>query len=593
MRKWLPRFRRQSEEEFVAEVDAHLAHETDEQIERGLPPEDARYVALRRFGNVTRHLERFREASPWFWLETVFQDLRYAARGLRRTPWFTATAIVSLALGIGLNTATFTAIEAELLRPLPYKEPARIVRIDQTFDTAADGVCPGVFDQWQQRATSFESLGVYDWFHDAVLRDGAFAERVDVTRMSSGVLAVLGVPPLVGRTLRPEDDRPGVRVALLAHDFWMRRWNGDRGVLGTDLLIDDDSYRVVGIMPAGFRFYHPAWPTQRTWSDLYLSDPWAFTARSARREGSLGAIGRLKDGVTVEKAASEVATLAATTDYGVPPSADWGTPKLGGTVAPWLVTKQDAPSPFRLVWGIAAVVLLLAATNTASLLIARAGARRRELAIRAAIGASRARLVRQLLTESVLLSLMGGIAGLTMAIWAATLIETFMDTRQMVRLHEASLNWRVLGFMTTVALLTGVIFGVAPALRGSRTDQRTMLLPSGRLTDTRAALRTRAALLVTQLALSLVLLAGAGLMVTTLSRLWARPLGFNADNLITFVVRLPFGAPYITDLGLRPVLTENPSPGASFPVARRWAPTARLLALPQRLVETGCAPSQA
>ena len=425
---------------------------------------------------------------------------------------------------------------------------------------------------------------MYDWMHDAVLRDGALAERVDVTHMSSGVLAVLGVPPLLGRTLRPEDDHPGSRVAVLSHEFWMRRWNGDPRVLGKDVLIDDGSYRVVGIMPEGFRFYHDPGTDQRTWSDLYLSDPWAFTSRSARWAWSLGAIGRLKDGVTLRQAGTEVATLAATTDYGVPPSADWGTPKFGGRVTPWLVTQQDVSFRLLLVWGVSSVVLLLAATNTASLLMARAGARRRELAVRTAIGASRQRLVRQLLTESVLLALMGGIAGLTIAVWAVPVIETCIpDRTPMWRLHEAGLNWRVLGFMMAVALLTGVGFGVAPALSGSGANQRPVLLASGRLTDTKAATRMRGGLLVAQLAVSLVLLAGAGLMVTTLSRLWSRPLGFDADNLITFVVRLPVGTPFVTDLGLRPMRPTNPSGNSTL--FRRWAPTTRLLSVPEQLAE--------
>ena len=506
-----------------------------------------------------------------------------------RTPWFTLTAVASLAIGIGLNTALFSAIEAVLLRPVPYPTPDRIVKIDQTADIFGGeiGVWPAVFEEWQKRATSFESLGVYDPQNfDAVLREGSLAERVDVMRVSSGVLAVLGIPPLIGRPILPEDDRPGSRVAVLSHEFWLRRWNGATDVLGRDLLIDGAAYRIVGVMPASFRIYHYPGMDRRMWSDVYLSDPWIFGSRSNRWTLGMTMIARLKHGVTLESAKSEVALLASTTEYGVPPIAAWGAAKLGGTVTPWEVVAQEVPSRLLLVWGIASFVLLLAAANLANLLLARAGTRRQELGIRAAIGASRARLVRQLLTESVMLSLLGGLAGLTIAVWAGTLVATFIpDTIPMWRLSEAGVNWRVLGFMMAVAILTGVAFGVAPALRGSRENQRTMLLPSGRMTDTKATIRTRNALLVAQLALSLVLLAGAGLMVTTMFKLWTRPQGFESDDLITFFVRLPRGLPYVSDLGLSPDTTFNPSPGPEAPLMRHWAPTPTLLAVRQSLVE--------
>ena len=276
--------------------------------------------------------------------------------------------------------------------------------------------------------------------------------------------------------------------------------------------------------------------------------------------------------------------LAATTDYGVPPNAEWGTPKFGGTVRVWGAATQEVDSRLWLVWGIASALLLLAVANMANLMLARAGARRQELALRAAIGASRARLARQLLTESLMLALTGGLAGLSIAVWAAPLLATLIpdSASPMWRLQEAGVSWRVLGFMTAVAGVTGVAFGVAPALRGSKADQRVPLLASSRMTETPSAGRFRTALLVAQLALSLVLVAGAGLMLTSLARLWSRPTGFDPEGVLTFFVRLPRGLPYVTVLDAAPQAQDK---GSAAPLLRQWAPTSLLRAVPLRLEE--------
>jgi predicted permease len=237
------------------------------------------------------------------------------------------------------------------------------------------------------------------------------------------------------------------------------------------------------------------------------------------------------------------------------------------------------PTRLYLIWGVAALLLLLAAANMANLQLARAGARRMELSIRASLGASRARLARQLITESLMLSLMGGTAGLLLAVWAGPLVETFIpDTTPMWRLHQAGVNWRVMAFMTAIAVVAGLAFGVVPALRSSKADQPTMV-PSGRATETTGAVRTRAALMVMQLAVSMVLLAGAGLMLTTLSRVWAIPKGYDTDGLLTFFVRLPRALPWVTDHGL------EHSGGPLTATTLRWAATPRLPAVRRQLVE--------
>lgn len=564
------------------ELRAYVELLRDEKIRDGLSEAEATRAALIEAGGVEQVKELVRNGRTGAWLETIWADVRYGARGLRRAPWFTVTAIVSLGLGIGLNTALFSAAEAMLLQALPYREPDRIVRLDQTlstFGTGPAGIRSDIYEQWKARATSFESVGAFlGWFHDAVIQDGSSAERVDVVRMTSGVFDVLDVPALAGRRLQPEDDRPGARVAVLSYDFWARRWNGDPDVVGRSLTLDGEPYTVVGIMPPAFQFYHHPGIDGRSRSDIYLSDPWVSVAPSSHWMVAFNAIARLKPGATLESAQSEIAAIAASTDYSPIPTALAGA-KFGGLVSRWDVLERAVPGRLYLIWGVAALLLLLAAANMANLQLARAGARRTELSIRAALGASRARLARQLITESLMLSLLGGTLGLVLAAWAGPLVQTILpDTSPMWRLHTAGVNWRVMAFMMAIAVIAGLAFGVVPALRSSKADQPTMV-PSGRATETKGAVRTRASLMVTQLAVSMVLLAGAGLMLTTFSRVWAIPKGYDTDGLLTFFVRLPRAQPWLTDHG------REPSPSDFHVNSLRWAATPRLLAVRKQLAE--------
>jgi putative ABC transport system permease protein len=557
------------------ELRAYVDLLTEEKIAAGLTPDAARRAALVEVGGVEQVKERVRDVRIGVWLDTVWQDVRYAVRGFRRSPWFTATAVASLAIGIGFNAAIFSAFDAVLFQPLPYKDPDRIVEVTAgDFSNEISWVSPWQVDEWEQGATLFERMGVADWYHaTAALRDGPTLTQISVLPASSGFLSVFGVQPVMGRLLGPQDDVPGSNVAVITYDAWLRYWRADTSVLGRSVEIDGTAYTIVGIMPAGFSLYHPVNqyhpPTtdDRTVYDIFLSDPWAFTPRTNRNGWSLWALGRLKPGVTRAQATAELSALQ---------SAISRSKDAKVTALPFAWIGRETSSSLWIAWGAVAALLLLAATNIANLLLARASARRQEIGIRAAIGASRRRLVRQLLTESLLLALWGGIAGLLLNVWLMPLLPRIIPgAEQLPRLVEARTNWSVLGFTLLVSVVIGVGFGIAPALGESNRGSMAILIGRGSR-GRPAAVRGRRWLLVSQVALSLVLLAGAGLMLATAARLLAEPLGFDPSGLLTFSVEAPRAPAYVTDLGLRDVTKEIR--------ARFFAATPRLRALPDQIV---------
>jgi putative ABC transport system permease protein len=557
------------------ELRAYVDLLTEEKMAAGLTPEAARRAALVDVGGVEQVKERVRDVRVGVWLDTVWQDVRHAVRGFRRSPWFTATAVASLAIGIGFNAAIFSALDAVLFQPLPYKDPERIVEITiGDFSNEVSGVFPGQVDKWEHAATLFERMGVADWYHTtAALRDGPTLTLISVLRASSGFLSVFGVQPVRGRLLWPQDDVPGSNVAVITYDAWLRYWRGDTSVLGRSVKIDGTAYTIVGIMPAGFSLYHPVNqyhpPTtdDRTVYDIFLSDPWALMPRTNGTGWLLWGIGRLKPGVTRAQATAELSSLQSAISRGAK-----------ATALPFAWIGRETSTSLWIAWGAVAALLLLAATNIANLLLARASARRQEIGIRAAIGASRRRLVRQLLTESLLLALWGGIAGALLNVWLMPLLPRIIPgAEQLPRLAQARTSWSVLGFTLLVSVVIGVGFGIAPALGGSNRGSMAILI--GRRTAGRpAAVRGRRVLLVSQVALSLVLLAGAGLMLATAARLLAEPLGFDPSGLLTFSVEAPRSPAYVTDLGLREVNEQMR--------ARFWAATPRLHALPKLLTDS-------
>ncbi len=466
----------------------------------------------------------------------LLQDLRYGLRMMLKAPGFTAIAVLALALGIGANTAIFSIVNAVLLRPLPYRDPEQLVQVWDNFrqlklekiwisvpEYADYGKLTGVFAQ----------TAAYDTW-DINVTAGDAPERVHGILATASLFPMLGVNAEVGRVFNDEEDKPGSnQVAVLSHGYWLRRFGGDRGIVGKKLSFDGKTYSVIGVMPAGFAF-----PDKETevWVPIAF-DPSLF-AETERGSRYINMVARLRPGVSVERAAAEMDATAARLQQQYPDSyaanSGWGV-----SVIP--LHEQvvgDVRKPLIILLGAVAFVLLIACANVANLLLVRAAVRQKETAIRTAMGASRGRLIRQLLTESVVLSLTGGALGLLLAVVGINLILSFSPA-DVLPVKEVGLDARVLGFTLLVSLLTGVIFGLAPALQASKADLNEVLKESGRTTIGGKRQRTRSALVVLEVAMSLLLLIGAGLMIRSFMRLLRVDPGFKSEHVLTMQLSLP------------------------------------------------------
>ena len=521
------------ERELDEELRHHIERQTEQNIRLGMNSEEARHAARKTFGGVEQAKERSRDARGVRWLEELWQDWRYGARMLARNPGFTLIAVITLALGVGVNTVIFSVVNAVLLRPLPYRDPDRLMVIRETKlpETDDSQVSPGNFLTWQKQSTVFaplEAITVKDF--NLVSADNP--ERVRGMLATHGFLPMLGMRPLIGRDFLPEEDRPGHnRVVILGNWLWQRRFGGDPNILGRAITLDDQSYTVIGVMPpnSGLRF-----------RDTDVWTPLAITAEQAQQHGSryLMACGRLKPGVTLEEARMEMRLIADGLAKQYPDSnAGWNVKvfSLFDYAADWV-----KPRLFLLL-GAVAFVLLIACANVANLLVARAAARRRELAIRAALGAGRWRIVRQLLTESMLLSLAGGIAGAVVANWGVKLLlaTSVMDGFRL-RVINVSLDGRMLVFNLAVVLLTGFVVGIVPALQASKPNLNETLNEGGRgSAGGRRQQLARDTLVALEVAMSLVLLVGAGLMIRSFIGLQQVDPGFDPRNVRTVSFSLP------------------------------------------------------
>ena len=468
-------------------------------------------------------------------METFFQDVRYGARTLRRSPGFTAVAIIALALGIGGNSAIFSVVNAVLLRPLPFPEPDRIMRLFASAPDRGLDQTPISF----QRATAiaeqnqiFEHSGIFAY--DTANLTG-IDEPLQLTsiRMSPGVLDVIKIRPEAGRNFLPEEDNPGgPQVVIVSHGLWQKAFASAPDLVGRAIALDGGSYTVVGIMGPGFDF-----PGGQI--DCWLPRAFepSFLNRDAieRGAGYLGMVGRLKPGVTRQQAQAEVDGIAAGNKIPDHPDADFG---MLVTPLPELATRGVRPTLFILL-GAVAFVLLIACANVANLLLAKAAGRQKEIAVRAALGARRARLIRQFLTESVLLALMAGVLGVLLASWGVDLLVS-AGAGNIPRTGEIRVDGRVMGFTLLIAVLTGVIFGLAPALQASKTDLNAALKDTSRGSGggLRRA-RVRSGLVVAEVALSVVLLIGAGLLIRSFVLLQNVDTGFNPARLLIANISLP------------------------------------------------------
>jgi putative ABC transport system permease protein len=470
-------------------------------------------------------------------MNTLLQDVRYGVRMLLKNPGFTVVAVIALALGIGANAAIFSVVNTVLLRPLPYTDPNRLMIVEENKPPqfSSFSASPGNFIDWQKQNTVFERLAAVGGTAYNLVGEGAEPERLRGARVSAGLFEILGALPAHGSTFLEEQDQPGHEfVVILSDGLWKRRFAADPNVIGQTITLSSNIYTVVGVMPPSFGY-----PDRET----ELWTPIAFSARQAQQHGAhyLDVIGRLKPGATEEQARTELSAIAARLAQQYPDSnAGWGInlyPMQGGDV-------RDIRTALFVLLGAVALVLLIACANVANLLLARASARQREIAIRTALGASRWRVARQLLTESILLALVGGGVGLLLAQWGLGALLSLAPP-ELPRVKDVTLDARVLGFTLLVTVLTGVIFGLVPALRASRPNMNETLKEGGRGT-TGGHHRVRGALVVTEVALALLLLVGAGLLIRSFYRLQQVNPGFNTRNALAVTVSLP-GKKYSKD----------------------------------------------
>jgi putative ABC transport system permease protein len=461
-------------------------------------------------------------------VRTLLQDIRFAIRLLLKNPSFAAVAIITLALGIGANTAIFSVINAILLRPLPYPQAERLVLLSEFSEQIPDmSISMANFDDWRKQNTVFESMMPYQ-NDDVVLTGRGEPERLHLRRVTAGITQTLKVPLILGRALAPEDDKVGAApVVLLGEGFWQRRFGGDPNIVGKQLVVDGESFTVIGVLSS--RMHESMRQTDLFTSLWRLEDKLGGDANRGEHPG-IYAYARMKPGVTIAQAQQEMKNIAQRLDQQYPATNG----KDSVTVKPLLgaVVEDVRPSLIVLMAAVG-FVLLIACANIANLQLARATDRYRELAVRMALGADRSRLVRQMLTESLLLSLIGGVLGLFLAVWVTVGLMRVAPA-DIPRIAEASLDRSVLLFSLVISILTGVLFGIFPALQTARTDVHDALKEGGR-TGIAGGHRKglRDALVIAEVAISLVLLVGAGLMTKSLWKVLEANSGFRPEHVLT------------------------------------------------------------
>jgi predicted permease len=490
------RWRREhSELDLERELRAHLDLEAEEQRDAGLQPDQARYAAQRAFGNTGLVKEEVREMWSWTSLEHLLQDLKYAARAMRKNPAFFVSAVLILGLGIGVNTAVFTVVRAVVLNPLQFPDAGRLVMLWKTsLKNASErrGVAPADFLDLQQQIRTCSAVAAFaNTLFDVTGVDDPY--RVAAARVSANFFATLSVQPAWGRDFTRDDDNPAAApVAILSHNLWQRRFGGSPSVVGKRITLSGESYTVAGIMPAGFRSPEVFGPTlvPDLWTPLRFSEE-----RRIRGAGYMFVVARLRPGVSLATAQAEMGTLSRQFEAAQPPvNSD---ERL--TLVP---LHEQVVSGIRrillVLWGAVGCVLLIACTNLANMLLTRATVRRRELALRASLGASRWRLIRQLVTESVALAMCGGVIGLAFAVGAIRLLPT-LDVTSLPRLQEVGIDLHLLGFCLGLSLITGLLFGTLPAWQISRTGPQQSLQEASRSTSGRKTSLLRAVFVAIQL----------------------------------------------------------------------------------------------
>ncbi|HEY6971498.1 MAG TPA: ABC transporter permease [Candidatus Angelobacter sp.] len=525
--------KRNREQEMMDEFESHLQMHIADNIRSGMSAEEARRQALLKFGGMESAKESVRDRSRLRGLETAWQDFRYALRTLRRNPGFAVTAIASLALGIGASIAIFTVADNLLLRPLPYPNSSQLVMVweaNQRGTTNQNEVSPANYFDWKTQNTCFSDIAAFLDYH-VIFSTGARAEEIDIQSASANLLPMLGVTPIRGRLFTKAEDEAssnGADVAVISYHLWQSWFGGDESAIGRRVQINSRPWTIIGVLPPGFYFHSR---TVDAWLPIGLKPAEDFRKTQGRW---IWTAARLKPDISLRQAQTQMDTIARRLEDSYPEfNKGWGVnvePLRDALVG-------QVKTPLLVLLGAVTLLLGVACANVANLLLTRFNARRREMAVRGALGAARARLVRQLLTESIALGITGGIAGILLARWAVQALLA-LAPRELTHSVQVFFDLRIVIFALALSLLTGIIFGLAPALVSARSDLNTALHDETR-SSTGMGRRLRGWLVAAEVACAVMLLSGAGLLFHTVMKLQVVDPGLNASNVLTFRVTLP------------------------------------------------------
>lgn len=540
LRAWFLRFgslvlKERQDREFTEEIESHLQMQTEDNMQSGMAPEEAKREARLKLGGIEQVKERHRDRRGFPILKTLVQDVRFGARRLWRNPGFTLVIISMLALGIGATVGIFSVVYAILIRPLPYPNPQQLVSLWQTserFHLTSGPVSGPNFLDWKRESNVFLGLAI-GAIDNPVLTGIGEPTSLRGIRTTSDFSQLLGVQPMIGRSFLPDEREPGhEHVVILGHRLWERKFASDRAVVGKAITLDSERYTVIGVMSATFRF-PKIWDI--TEPDLYVP----FTTQQLNKNRDLPkawVVGRLKPDVSVRRAQAQMTTIARRLAQQYP-EADAA---VGINVQLLQKEVESGKGPVLMIL-IASVgcLLLTACVNVANMLLAKAGGRQREMALRLAVGATRWRIVRQLLTESVLLSLIGWVASIPLGFWIKDALLLLSPQGFFPQTNPINLNPQVLALALAISIGAGILFGLAPALQGSKTNLQEWLREGARSSGSLVRRHLRNALVISEMGLALLLLIVAGLLMKSLNNLLNISLGFNPDNVLTMKMALP------------------------------------------------------